>query len=93
VGNDSGPLHLAGFQNCKGVVLFGPAAARQWGPLGLSHIQSNVNCSPCTRIGRIQCPHPVCMDSISLQRVQKKILALINEGQKGTEKRKGGKRA
>ncbi len=82
LGNDSGPLHLAGLLNCKGVALFGPADAGQWGPAGLSHIQSGVPCSPCTRIGRIQCARPVCMDNISLQRIQKEIQALINEKRK-----------
>lgn len=79
VGNDSGPMHLAGLMGLDGLALFGPAAAGQWGPLGLTCLQADISCSPCTQTGRIQCAHPVCMERLSWAEVKKAIESLSGE--------------
>ena len=78
VGNDSGPMHLAGLMGCPGLVLFGPASSRQWGPVGLVTLQAQMPCSPCTQVGRIQCIYPACMASISEIWVRDSIDSLLN---------------
>lgn len=77
VGNDSGPMHLAGFLGRPGLVLFGPAAASQWGPIGLTCLQTEASCSPCTQTGHIPCTQPMCMEQISRATVQKAFISLV----------------
>ncbi len=68
VGNDCGPLHLAGNFGLPGVGLFGPTSPIRWGACGLSYVQSPLSCSPCTA-ARISCFRPVCMQEIPVERV------------------------
>lgn len=82
IGNDSGPMHLAGLLGCSGLALFGPAAASQWGPVGLTSLQTDLDCSPCTQTGQIPCSHPVCMEHLSLARVTAATLNIVQELEK-----------
>lgn len=77
VGNDSGPMHLAGMLGVPGLALFGPASEEQWGPLGLRSIGLDPACRPCTRTGRIACDDPRCMLEISQDMVRREVSALL----------------
>jgi ADP-heptose:LPS heptosyltransferase len=69
LGNDSGPLHLAGFCQVPGLALFGPSPAKQWGPAHIATISGSASCRPCTRMGVIHCRDPVCLSDLTPERV------------------------
>lgn len=77
LGNDSGPLHLTGFCRVPGLALFGPSPAEQWGPPGIATLSGSAPCRPCTRMGVIHCRDPVCLTSISPERVAEELLKLL----------------
>ena len=83
VGNDSGPLHLAGYLGTPALALFGPAAPEQWGPYRVRTLKSPVACSPCSNDGVIPCERPVCMQEIFLDGVKKAIQELQNDASCG----------
>ncbi len=77
VGNDCGPLHLAGYLGVPSLALFGPADPKQWGPSRVKTLSRNLACSPCTELGEILCPDPVCLLDLSLGRVQEAVSELL----------------
>lgn len=77
VGNDSGPMHLAGMLGVPGVVLFGPAEPMQWAPVGLQAVSAKLPCSPCTHDGRIVCSHAGCMHGLAQHAVRRAILQVL----------------
>ncbi len=77
VGNDSGPMHLAGMLGVPGVVLFGPADPLQWAPLGLRALSAKLPCSPCTQDGRIVCSQARCMQRLAQSAVRTAILQVL----------------
>jgi ADP-heptose:LPS heptosyltransferase len=77
VGNDSGPMHLAGMLGVPGLVLFGPASELQWGPVGLRWIWADLPCRPCTSDGRIACLKARCMERLSQSRVRGELAAVL----------------
>ncbi|MCF8030273.1 MAG: glycosyltransferase family 9 protein [Desulfohalobiaceae bacterium] len=77
LGNDSGPLHLAGFCQVPGLALFGPTPATQWGPPGIATLSGSAPCRPCTRMGVIHCRDPVCLTSISPERVAEELRHML----------------
>ena len=77
VGNDSGPMHLAGMLGVPGLALFGPALEEQWGPLGLRTTGLDLACRPCTRVGRISCADPRCMREIPQNMIRRELAALL----------------
>jgi ADP-heptose:LPS heptosyltransferase len=79
VGNDSGPLHLAGFCGTPCLALFGPASPNQWGPYGARTIWLGLDCSPCTDIGKMGCESADCLRGIGLKRVQREVERLLGE--------------
>lgn len=80
VGNDSGPMHLAGMLGTPGVVLFGPAAPSRWAPFGLRIVSAKTPCAPCTEDGRIACAHARCMHDLAQGEVRKAVLSLARNG-------------
>ena len=85
IGNDSGPMHLAGHLGLPGLALFGPAAAVHWGPIGLTCLQAETSCSPCTQNGHIRCAQPVCMDGISTDTAKDALASLVQNTVKGRQ--------
>lgn len=82
VGNDCGPLHLAGMLGLPGVVLFGPTAARQWAPPGLTVLRGRARCRPCTLdTADLACPEaaptPPCLEHIGVDEVEAAVLRLL----------------
>jgi len=70
VGNDSGPLHLAGLVGAPVVGLYGPATPDLTAPRGAQGVflYHPVACSPCQQV---TCVHPEnpCMNAISVEEV------------------------
>ncbi|MFW6324618.1 MAG: glycosyltransferase family 9 protein [Desulfovibrionales bacterium] len=79
VGNDCGPMHLAGYQGLRGLALFGPTCSRRWSPWGMEVTRSEVSCSPCTATASIHCRENTCMEAISLQSVRKRLSDLFEK--------------
>jgi ADP-heptose:LPS heptosyltransferase len=82
VGNDCGPLHLAGMLGLPGVAIFGPTSARQWAPPGLTALRGQAGCRPCTlTTADLACPQadptPPCLASITLKDVEEAALRLL----------------
>ncbi|PIE68921.1 MAG: hypothetical protein CSA21_05150 [Deltaproteobacteria bacterium] len=73
IGNDCGPMHLAGYMGIPGISLFGPTSSKQWGPLGMDILSSDLPCSPCTQTASIACTQPVCIQNIPLTKVIAKL--------------------
>ena len=78
VGNDSGPMHLAGYMGVPGLALFGPTSPMQWGPLGMEILTRSLPCSPCTQVAKITCKNPTCMQDITLDQVTARLLRLLD---------------
>ena len=76
VGSDSGPLHLASAAGTPTIALFGPKDPVRYGPLGAPSqiVRAGVECSPCLRRS---CSDPVCMTTLSPDRVATAALALL----------------
>ncbi len=81
IGNDSGPMHLAGMLGIPGLALFGPTSPSQWGPAGLTILRGSCPRSPCAQItaGAFPggCPAPACLDSISLNQAAEALFPLL----------------
>ncbi len=79
IGNDSGPMHLAGFNNVPTVSIFGPTDPRIWGPLNARVIRSRYPCAPCTSLIDIKCNEPLCIKEIPYVEVQEIVLDELNK--------------
>lgn len=77
IGNDSGPMHLAGYMGIPGLSFFGPTSPRQWGPPGMTILCKNLPCSPCTQTARVSCTTRECIQKITLEEVQKRCSTLF----------------
>lgn len=69
LGNDAGPMHLAGALGRPTISIFGPSARRQWAPVTATALASSRSCRPCTSDGRITCRHLCCLEDISCETV------------------------
>ncbi|MEO1784136.1 glycosyltransferase family 9 protein [Thermodesulfobium sp. 4217-1] len=77
VGNDSGPLHLASFQNIPVIGLYGSTNPNLCGPLGKKStvIRTNATCAPCSLYS---CPYnKKCIDFISVEDVKEAISKIL----------------
>ncbi len=84
VSNDSGAMHLAAARRVPVVSIFGSTVPELgFAPYGVpAHIvQSDVDCRPCTHIGRSSCPkgHLRCLKDISVPMVEQSIASLLAE--------------
>lgn len=77
IGNDSGPLHLAGYLGVPSLTLFGPTSPVQWGPYNGQSLSLERKCSPCTQTATIKCTDPKCMRDITLAQVQKRFQEIV----------------
>ena len=81
---DTGGMHLASALKIPILSIFGPTAPEEKKPLGNQHhcVSTNANCSPCY-FGKFKgCDNFICMPSISVDMVWKKLqkmLTLINK--------------
>ncbi len=81
VGNDSGPLHLAGLMEVPIVGLYGPATPDLTAPRGAigAFLFHSIECSPCPQV---TCVHPEnpCMNAITVEEVLAAIRSLARAG-------------
>ena len=77
--NDTGPMHIAAALNVPIVALFGPANPRRTGPYGQLDrvINPRLSCAPCYKK---ECRHPVCMEAISVDEVEKAVKSVDSGG-------------
>ena len=73
IGNDSGPMHLAGMNQVPNITIFGPTNPKLWAPIGSLVISPNINCSPCTSMIDIKCDKMLCLKEITVDMVLDKI--------------------
>jgi lipopolysaccharide heptosyltransferase II len=83
VTNDSGLMHLAAAKQKKIVAIFG-STAREFGfaPYGTESViveNNNLDCRPCTHIGRKSCPkeHFRCMVDVGVEEVLEEVKKMI----------------
>jgi ADP-heptose:LPS heptosyltransferase len=79
VGNDCGPMHLAGMLGIPGLVLFGPTSPERWCPHGLEAIRGLCPESPCSETARIACTDNLCMKSIDQDLVRSRLALLLQK--------------
>jgi ADP-heptose:LPS heptosyltransferase len=82
VTNDSGPGHFASLTSINTVVMFGPAAPSQFGPIsGRSQVLwAGLACSPCANVYNHRfstCTNNVCMQAITVDQVYKCVRACL----------------
>ncbi|MGC8774377.1 MAG: glycosyltransferase family 9 protein [Chlorobaculum sp.] len=83
--HDTGPLHLSCLTRTPVLALFGPTPANAVVPFGrpdtaIIQLGNEVSCSPCYDGRRYaQCDCPVCMENISVQRVEKTLMVLLSK--------------
>jgi hypothetical protein len=76
VGNDCGPMHLAGLAGVPGLVLFGPTDETRWGPPGLRTLSLPLPCRPCTvTTADLACLDPRCLADLDVETVTRSVLA------------------
>ncbi|MGQ0613690.1 MAG: glycosyltransferase family 9 protein [Planctomycetaceae bacterium] len=78
VAADTGPAHIAAILGIPTLTLFGPKDPALMAPVGphARALRAGVRCSPCTLR---HCPDPVCMEALSVERVEREALALLGE--------------
>ena len=73
IGNDSGPIHLAGLMDKPAVCIWGPGNYERIHPVGrfVKTIIHPVPCRPCRQYRSMNCPgdERTCLDSISVEEV------------------------
>jgi len=84
VTNDSGPGHFASMTGIHSIVLYGPETPKLFGAIGgRSHIlYARLACSPCVNVFNHRfsvCRNNVCMQSISVEEVYRKIETCLKE--------------
>jgi ADP-heptose:LPS heptosyltransferase len=82
VTNDSGPGHFASLTDIDNIVLFGPGAPSQFGPVGgRAHVLwAGLACSPCVNVYNHRfspCTNNVCMQSIGVDQVYAEVRACL----------------
>ncbi len=95
LGNDSGPLHLAGMLRRPAVALFGPSSRRQWGPPGVLALARDMSrdqaCRPCTRTTvALDCAEPVCLSEMKVEEVLEALTRIRTASQSGGHTQKPG---
>jgi ADP-heptose:LPS heptosyltransferase len=83
VTNDSGPGHFASLTGIDSIVLFGPGAPSQFGPIGeRSHVLwAGLACSPCVNVYNHRfsaCANNVCMQAIGVDQVFERVRACLS---------------
>lgn len=78
VTNDSGPGHFSSLTTVDAIVLFGPGAPSQFGPLGERSrvLWAGLACSPCANVYNHRfstCTNNVCMQTIDVSQVYEQV--------------------
>ncbi len=85
IGNDSGPMHLAGAMGLPVIALFGPADERRWGPLSDRRIILRGE-EPCQRCRGRRCEYEFrCIKAIAFNDVKTAVQILLGREEKIAE--------
>jgi ADP-heptose:LPS heptosyltransferase len=82
VGNDSGPLHMAGAFEIPFVGIFGPSLPGTTGPLSEGvFVRKEVACAPCTQTVCLRATQglPTCMELIEVETVFRAVLERLQD--------------
>lgn len=82
IGNDAGPLHLAGLLEIPTLTLFGPTNSLIWKPEQSEVLKSPLSCAPCSATAQITCSKPRCLKAIKVEEVFQKTLTLLKKTSK-----------
>lgn len=73
IGNDCGPMHLAGRLGVPGVAVFGPTSRSLWAPEGITALAAPSDlapCRPCTLTTHdLRCRDAICLRAVSVDMV------------------------
>jgi ADP-heptose:LPS heptosyltransferase len=83
VTNDSGPGHFSSLTPIRSIVLFGPGAPEQYGPIGerIEILTAALACSPCSDVLNHRtspCTDNRCMQAIAVDTVLTAVLAHVS---------------
>lgn len=85
IGNDSGPMHLAGATGLPVIALFGPADERRWGPLSNRAIILRGD-EPCKKCKGRHCEYEFrCVRRLSTEDVKDAVKTLLKMGERVAE--------
>jgi len=78
IGNDSGPMHLATAVGTRTVAIWGSSSSVRWHPWGVEHrvVQNPFACNPCPGYRCLVAPTPLCIESVTVEQVQKAVIEL-----------------
>ena len=81
IGNDSGPMHIAGAVATPTVAIFGPTNTKDHHPCGNKFIivRKNLKCSPCYYRGKVKCKKLDCFKSITGDEVLKAVDEILKK--------------
>jgi heptosyltransferase-2/heptosyltransferase-3 len=80
LGNDTGPTHIAAALKKKVVVIFGSSNHEVWHPWGTEYrlLRSDMECVPCPGYKCLHYPEPVCIQSVSVNRVLEAVHEMLD---------------
>ncbi|HYR44399.1 MAG TPA: glycosyltransferase family 9 protein [Terriglobia bacterium] len=79
VGNDSGPMHLAGAVGTPVVAVWGSSDSRRWRPWSAEHrvVQNPFECNPCPGYRCLVADSPLCIESVTVEQVSAAVEELL----------------
>ncbi|WP_347274153.1 glycosyltransferase family 9 protein [Candidatus Kuenenia sp.] len=86
LGNDSGITHLAAATGISTLAIFGSTDSNVWGPRGKSVkiCYHPTQCSPCSDEARKDCFPKTCLESITIENMQKEISTFLSTKKSGS---------
>ena len=74
-GNDSGPMHLAAAVGTPVLAVWGSSDSRRWRPWRVEHrvVQNPFECNPCPGYRCLVSSSPLCIESVTVEQVNKEI--------------------
>ncbi len=74
IGNDTGPIHLAGACGIPSITIFGPTNPKKWTAFYSNSVFIDLECRPCYYLSHMPaCSHRNCLNQLELDLVQKEI--------------------
>jgi heptosyltransferase-3 len=83
VGVDSAAPHIAAAVGTPTITLYGPSDWQEWAPVGDQHlvIASEMSCAPCNKKGCDNQGWSKCLEELTVDTVEKKIISVISPHQ------------
>jgi len=79
IGNDSGPTHLAAAVGTPTLAVWGSSDSRRWRPWAVEHrvVQNPFECNPCPGYRCLVADSPLCIESVTVEQVNKAVEELL----------------